>query len=243
MRALIANYYGMIALIDHQVGRIRIALRDLGLDRNTLIVYSTDHGDWLGDHGLLLKGPMAYEGLLRVGLLFEGPGVPQGKVVADPVSTLDLPATFCDYAGATLPGPVHSRSLRPLVETDTASRDFALSEWDLRASRCGVDLALRTVRTRSQKLTLELNSAAGELYDLEDDPQEMQNRFGDPAYAGAQRELTRTDDREPARRRLRAAAADRDGVIVGCGTTVKSALVLSSAPPPGAPGSASGCPT
>ena len=61
----------MISLIDHQVGRIRIALRDLGLDERTLIVYSTDHGDWLGDHGLLLKGPMPYEGLLRVGLLFE----------------------------------------------------------------------------------------------------------------------------------------------------------------------------
>jgi arylsulfatase A-like enzyme len=190
MRALIANYYGMISLIDHQVGRIRITLRDLGLLENTLIVYSTDHGDWLGDHGLLLKGPMAYEGLLRVGMLFEGPGVPKGKVVADPVSTLDLPATFCDYAGVTLPGKVHSKSLKPLIETDTAHRDFALSEWELRASRCGVDLSLRTVRTKTQKLTLEKNSGAGELYDLSEDPDEMHNRFGDPAYAKAQRELT-----------------------------------------------------
>ena len=190
MRALIANYYGMISLIDHQVGRIRIALRDLGLEDNTLIVYSTDHGDWLGDHGLLLKGPMAYEGLLRVGLLFEGPGVPRGKVVADPVSTLDLPQTFCDYAGTSLAGKVHSRSLKSLIETDTAHRDFALSEWDLRASRCGVDLALRTVRTKAHKLTLEKNSGAGELYDLVEDPHEMDNRFGDPAYAKLQRELS-----------------------------------------------------
>ena len=189
MRALIANYYGMISLIDHQVGRIRIALQDLGLKENTLIVYSTDHGDWLGDHGLLLKGPMAYEGLLRVGMLFEGPGVPKSKVVADPVSTLDLPATFCDYAGVTLPGKVHSRSLKPLIETTGASRDFALSEWDLRASRCGVDLALRTVRTKTRKLTLEKNSGAGELYDLAEDPHEMHNRFGDPAYAKVQREM------------------------------------------------------
>ena len=189
MRALIANYYGMISLIDHQVGRIRIALRDLGVEDNTLIVYSTDHGDWLGDHGLLLKGPMAYEGLLRVGLLFEGPGVPKGKVVGDPVSTLDLPQTFCDYAGVSLPEGVHSRSLKSLIETDTAHRDFALSEWDLRASRCGVDLALRTVRTRTHKLTLEKNSGAGELYDLVEDPHEMDNRFGDAAYAKVQREL------------------------------------------------------
>ncbi len=189
LRDLIANYYGMISLIDHQVGRLKLALRDLDLLDNTLIVYSTDHGDWLGDHGLLLKGPMAYEGLLRVGLLCEGPGVPKGKVVRDPVSTLDLAQTFCDYAGASLPPHVHSRSLRPLIETESASRDFALSEWDLRASRCGVDLALCTVRTESLKLTVEANSGAGELYDLVNDPDEMVNRFGDPAYATQQKML------------------------------------------------------
>ena len=116
-------------------------MQDLGLDRNTIVVYSTDHGDWLGDHGLILKGPMAYEGLLRVGLLVEGPGVPPGKIVDDPVSTLDLPATFCDYAGCALPEGAHSSTLRPLIERDDASRDFGYSEWQLRASRCGVDLA------------------------------------------------------------------------------------------------------
>ena len=81
LRDLIANYYGMISLIDHNVGRILAALDTYGLADNTLVVYSTDHGDWLGDHGLILKGPMAYEGLLRVGLLMRGPGIPKGKVV------------------------------------------------------------------------------------------------------------------------------------------------------------------
>lgn len=189
LRALIANYYGMISLIDHQVGRLRIALRDLGLEDDTLIVYSTDHGDWLGDHGLLLKGPMAYEGLLRVGLLFEGPGVPAGKIIKDPVSTLDLAETFCDYAGTALPTAAHSRSLKPLIERSDVTRDFALSEWELRASRCGIDLALRTVRTQTHKLTLELNTGAGELYDLRDDPDEMVNRFSDPALGGERRRL------------------------------------------------------
>ena len=96
--------------------------------------YSTDHGDWLGDHGLILKGPMAYEGLLRVGLLVRGPGVPKGKVVTAPVSTLDLPATFADYAGVPLADARHSRSLKPMIGGD-AGRDFAFAEWDLRASR------------------------------------------------------------------------------------------------------------
>ena len=57
LRELIANYYGMISLIDHNVGRILLQLESLGFWKNTLVVYSTDHGDWLGDHGLILKGP------------------------------------------------------------------------------------------------------------------------------------------------------------------------------------------
>ena len=199
LRDLIANYYGMIALIDHNVGRILAALDTCGLADDTLVVYSTDHGDWLGDHGLILKGPMAYEGLLRVGLLMRGPGIPKGRVVTEPVSTIDLPATFADYAGVSLADARHSTSLRPLIDND-ASRDFAFSEWDLRASRCGVDLWLKTVRTKTHKLTIETNSGAGELYDLANDPQEMDNRFGDPGVAVAQRQLmdmiaSRPDDK------------------------------------------------
>lgn len=152
------------------------------------MVYSTDHGDWLGDHGLILKGPMAYEGLLRVGLLTRGPGVPAGNIVREPVSTLDLTATFADYAGVRLPDARHSRSLKPLIQGE-ATRDFAYSELDLHASRCGVDLWLRTVRTKTHKLTLEANSGAGELYDLVNDPQEMDNRFDDHGAKVVRREL------------------------------------------------------
>ena len=188
LRELIANYYGMILLVDHNVGRILTALDDLGLAQDTLVVFSTDHDDWLGDHGLILKGPMAYEGLLRVALFARGPGVPAGKVVRDPVSTLDLPATFADYAGVKLPDARYSRSLKPLMEGDT-TRDFAYSEWGLRASRCGADLWLRTVRTKTHKLTLETNSGAGELYDLKNDPQEMYNRCDDPGAKAVRKEL------------------------------------------------------
>ena len=188
----------MISLIDHNVGRILLELEALGILDDTLVVYSTDHGDWLGDHGLILKGPMPYEGLLRVGLLFQGPGVPKGKVVGDPVSTLDLPATFADFAGVAF-SPRHSRSLRRMMQSGE-TRDFAYSEWDLRASRSGVDLDLRTVRTKRHKLTLDLKSGAGELYDLVNDPLEMHNLFGKSEVA--QKELTdmirsRPDDAVP----------------------------------------------
>jgi arylsulfatase A-like enzyme len=135
-----------------------------------------------------LKGPIHYEGLLRVGFLVRGPGVPAGKVVADPISTLDIAATFYDYAGVAPAGPLHSRSLRPLIAGD-GGRDFAFNEWDLNASRCGVALELRTVRTATHKLTLEATSGAGELYDLVNDPHEMDNRFGDPGVAAVERRL------------------------------------------------------
>jgi arylsulfatase A-like enzyme len=200
LRHLIANYYGMIALVDHNVGRILQALHDGGLAERTLVVFTSDHGEWLGDHGLVLKGPLHYEGLLRVGLIMRGPGVPAGKVVADPVSTIDLAATFADYAGIDAGWAAHSSSLRPLVE-GTATRAFAYNEWRLLPARAGVALDLRVVRTRDAKLTLELGSGAGELYDLRNDPDEMHDRFDDPAFAALRSELVAMAMSRPADQR------------------------------------------
>ena len=177
LREIIANTYGQIALIDHQVGRLMIALQEAGLDENTLVIYVSDHGDWLGDHGLILKGPMHYEGLLRVPMIWSGPDVPKGKVVKEPVSTLDLGPTFFDYAETTELQTQHGETLRPLIETADATRAFAMNEWELLPTRAGVALSLRTVRTKTHKLTVDLQSGAGELYDLENDPNELVNLF------------------------------------------------------------------
>ena len=230
LREIIANTYGQIALIDHSVGRILIALEEASLAGNTVVVYFSDHGDWLGDHGLVLKGPMHYEGLLRVPLIARGPGVPAGKVVGDPVSTLDLAPTMFDYAGAEPRLPTqHGASLRPLIEaaseggaaarsdgaiaedgtavrdgataqsaateggaatrSGAATRDYALNEWELLPARTGVALSLRTVRTKTHKLTVDLRSGAGELYDLASDPEEVRNLFNASEAVGVRREL------------------------------------------------------
>ena len=111
-----------------------------------------------------------------------------GQVVRDPVSTVDLAATFYDYAGIGCPDDIQSRSLRPVLE-GRESRDVAWSEWNLHPSRTGVELQLRTVRTAAAKLTVDLLSGAGEMYDLANDPGEMENLFDDEGRRALKREL------------------------------------------------------
>ena len=184
-----ANYYGMISLLDHNVGRILSALRDLGIEEETLVVFTTDHGDMMGNHGLYLKGPWPLEDLLRVGMVARGPGVAAGRVVDQPVSTLDLAATFYDFSAVPSPQVLQGRSLKNLLGGKSEARTAAWSEWHVHPSRCGVGLQLRTVRTKTHKATFELGSGAGELYDLVNDPLEQVNRFDDPAFAAVRKEL------------------------------------------------------
>lgn len=202
LREMTANYYGMISLVDHNVGRILTALEEQGLADNTIVIFSTDHGEFLGDHGLILKGPMHYEGLLRIGLIMRGPGIPADKVIDDPVSTLDLAPTFYDYSGASQLQTMHGKSLRPLIDGENASRDFAYNEWELMPNRVGVALSLRTVRTQTAKMTVDMESGAGEMYDLNNDPHEMENLFDNPDSSALKKELmemilSRPDDIQP----------------------------------------------
>ncbi len=182
LREIIANTYGQISFIDEQVGRLMAVLDEVGLAENTIVIYTSDHGDWLGDHGLILKGPMPYEGLLRVPLIARGPGISNGKIVTEPVSTLDIASTLYDYSGTAAGLPQHGASLKPLLESE-GTRDFAMMEWELFANRVGVALSLRTVRTADAKLTMDLRSGAGEMYDLRTDPNELCNVFHDPDHA------------------------------------------------------------
>lgn len=194
-----ANYYGMISLVDHSVGRILEALSNQGLDENTYVIYASDHGDMMGNHGLYLKGPTPYEDLLRVPLIIRGPGVASGATVTEPVSTLDLAPTFLEWSGAGTSDDMHGTSLSALCQGRNAPRDAAYCEWHVDASRCGVPLHLHTVRTRHAKLTLEELSGAGELYDLQADPDEMDNLFGRPEAAALQQELERLLAAAPSR--------------------------------------------
>ncbi|KUF10155.1 sulfatase family protein [Pseudoponticoccus marisrubri] len=179
LRDIIAVYYGMIAAIDFQLGRILDRLEAAGRLETTIVIFTSDHGEWLGDHGLLLKGPMLYDGLLRVPLVMSGPGIAPGRY-DQPVSTLDLRATLAELCGLDA-APDDGASLTDVMQG--AARHVAHDEWEVDATRSGVDLDLRTVRSATHRLSVDLKSGAGELYDLAADPHEMTNLWDDAAAA------------------------------------------------------------
>ena len=115
--------------------------------------------------------------------------------------------TFYDYAGVSSPMAQHARSVRPLIETDGTTRDFAMNEWELLPTRAGVALSLTTVRSKTHKLTVDAISGTGEMYDLVNDPAEMNNVFEDSGYKAVRRELedmiaSRPDDTLPIQKQV-----------------------------------------
>ncbi len=181
-----AAYYGMISQLDHQIGRLLATLDELGVADDTLVVVSTDHGEFLGEHQMIFKGPFAYDSLLRVPLLVRGPGFGAGAVVDDPVGTIDFAPTALTAAGLPVPARMEGR---PLLDR---GREYVISENDFQIV---FRHPLRTLSTRRYKLTrYEAQPGVGELYDLEDDPGELVNRWEDPAYESARVDLLATLD-------------------------------------------------
>ncbi len=181
LRADIAVYYGMIAFMDQQIGRILDALDRLGVAGNTIVVFTTDHGHFLGQHGLIAKGAFHYEDLLRVPFLVRRPGqAPAGGVSGALQSLVDLAPTFLDAAGLPVPGLMQGVSQWPVWRGATArARDWAMVENRHQPTA----LHLRTYIEDRHKITVYRGHEYGELFDLADDPEERRNRWDDPAYA------------------------------------------------------------
>ncbi len=169
-----AAYCGMIALIDDSIGRILDTLRKRGLSDNTIIIFASDHGELLGDHGFILKGPMHYESLLRVPFIWHGPErfIRSGRRIGGLVSLLDLFPTLVELAGVAIPEGTQGRSLICQLE-GTMDRGFerVLVEDDSDA----LGLRLRTMVTESWRITCYADKPYGEIYDLEKDPSEFVN--------------------------------------------------------------------
>ncbi len=191
-----ALYYAMIAQIDDQFARLLKALEDSGQRDNTLVVYSSDHGETLGDHGLLLKGCRFYEGLVRVPLIFSWPGIIRENLQADGlVELLDLSATLLDYGGVTVPKYFQGRSLRPVLEGELSGehiRDSVRCEYfDALAAHFtdGNGSYATMYRRGNYKLSVYHGLKIGELYDLQNDPWEHENLWDSSLYQSLKYEL------------------------------------------------------
>jgi arylsulfatase A-like enzyme len=176
VRQLTAAYYAMVAHVDDQIGRLLRRLDELRLAQNTMVLFTADHGEMLGSHGLVSK-MVFHEEAVRVPLLMRFPAaIKSGTVVPAPVSGMDLFATILDYHGVMTPAR-DGDSLRPLIEGRSGVPDYQVAEW---ATRNVPNFMVRTAEWKLMLADSPESRAVDALYDMKNDPYEMRNLLGDP---------------------------------------------------------------
>jgi arylsulfatase A-like enzyme len=194
-----ASYYGMVELIDDNVGRMLDALESTGQRENTVVVFTSDHGEMLGDHGLTAKGCRFYEGAVRVPLIVSCPSRFQEGLIAQGLTELtDLAPTISELAG--LPDvKTHGKSLVSILRgkaDPTRHHEYVRCEFydtlDMKAPYAfdeHEETWATMYRNDRWKLVVYHTIEFGELYDLENDPDEFVNLWDDPDAQCAKREL------------------------------------------------------
>lgn len=189
LREARAGYYAMVSMIDAEVGRILSALDGAGLTDDTLVVFTSDHGELLGDHAIMLKGPMLYDPLVRVPLILAWPAQIKPQERFEIVQNIDITATLLDVAEASEAMPVQGESLMPLLAGTAGHwREWALAEY--RDSGHGANPPVHTTMLRYGDLKLVFwhgppatqRARDGELYDLANDPDEISNLYHRPEW-------------------------------------------------------------
>ncbi|NQU43419.1 sulfatase-like hydrolase/transferase [bacterium] len=205
IQGVMACYYGMVRFLDDSVGRILDALERLELRENTIVVFCSDHGDFMGEHRMVCKGGVFYDCLTRVPLIVSWPGhVPQGERDKSLVNLVDIVPTLLRLQGVEIPAGMHGEPL-PTV-TDVSPREATFCEYgaggppfrmeDLEAwprpwGRKALIASLewreaegrrKMVRSREWKYVHDAMGDADELYDLVDDPWELKNLATDASY-------------------------------------------------------------
>lgn len=168
IRRAMAYYYATISQIDHHVGRLIAQLKEQGLYDNTLILYNSDHGDYMGYHHLLLKGNHMYEPLIKVPLIVKYPGQEQAGAVCDAlVNSVDCAPTLLKQAGCEIPATMTGCDL-----ANAPQRELIFAESGRGHSYM--------VRSQTQKLLFCRDEMHSQFFDLQSDPYELDNRYGDP---------------------------------------------------------------
>ncbi|MGA9966976.1 MAG: sulfatase-like hydrolase/transferase, partial [Terriglobales bacterium] len=192
-REAMALSCGMIAMIDDAIGRVLGRLAACGLADDTIVIFTTDHGDFLGDHGLLLKGPAHYEGITHVPFIWAEPGTQASRRTNALAGTLDIASTILDRVKVQPYNGIQGVSLLPVLgdSSATIARDSMVIEDDQQRAVFGLPSGsrMRTIVTQRWRMTIAQDDPYGELYDLQNDPNEMDNLFEDTAHRGVRAEL------------------------------------------------------
>ena len=183
----VAVYYGMISLMDKYIGKILDKLDELGLSENTVVVFTTDHGHFFGQHGLVAKGAFHYEDMIKVPFIVRWPGKDPSCATSNAMQSLvDLAPTFMSVAGLDVPrtmtGIDQSKVWSGRAES---ARDHVVVENHHEPTT----IHLKTYVDDRYKLTVYYNREYGELFDLEEDPGEIRNLWDEPELAQLKAEL------------------------------------------------------
>jgi arylsulfatase len=193
-RMMKAAYFAQVEFVDDQFGRVVKALESTGQLDSTLIVFMSDHGESMGDHGLMFKGCRFYEGLAHVPLIFSWPArFRRGVRSKALVELTDVVPTLLEASGIGRPNYLHGRSLYPILSGNTGidrHRDFARSEYHDALELPDASHA-NMLRNERYKLVYYHGHTAGELFDLEKDPGEFHNLWDDPKHLALRAELTK----------------------------------------------------
>ena len=174
LRAARQGYYAMVSEVDHHVGRILDQLDALGLRQNTIVLFTSDHGEWLGEHLRYGKGHPGHDCVSRVPFIVRWPGgrVARGHTSHALIEAVDVVPTLLEYAGIPVPGHLQGRSLaRLLCGEEEAARTSALTEGE----------GWKTLRLDGLRYVLEADGQEA-LYDLQQDPGAYRDVSGDSAY-------------------------------------------------------------
>jgi choline-sulfatase len=188
VRRVRASYYGLITFVDDMVGQLIEALESTGQRDDTLIIFTADHGEMMGEHGMWMKSNF-YEHSSRIPMILSAPNQPfAGKRISDPVSLVDLVSTIVSVAGAATPeeplAPLDGTSLLPLIHGEGKGPDDVFSEYYANFSAAPMAM----LRRGKYKFNYYLHEDA-ELYDLEDDPGEFRNLASDSDHRNIREDL------------------------------------------------------
>ena len=169
----LAVYYGMVSMMDKYIGKILDKLEALGLKEETLIVFTTDHGHFVGQHGLVAKGPFHYEDMIKIPFIASQPGtLPQGQRSDAMQSIADLVPTFLDSVGLKIPRSITGINQLPVWKGEVDKvRDHIIVE----NRHQPTTMNLKTYVDERYKITVYYNREYGEMFDLETDPGEVDN--------------------------------------------------------------------